>query len=76
MDNIIKIYTDGACKGNPGAGGWGSILLWNGVERGISGGKPYTTNNEMELTKTEFEILAFSFKIIKRSFYYKCLFRF
>lgn len=49
-DNIIKIYTDGACKGNPGPGGWCSILLWNGVERGISGGKSYTTNNEMELT--------------------------
>lgn len=50
MDNIIRIYTDGACKFNPGPGGWASILLWNGVERGISGGKSYTTNNEMELT--------------------------
>lgn len=46
----IVMYTDGACKGNPGPGGWAFILLWNGVERGLEGYKIKTTNNEMELT--------------------------
>lgn len=45
----IVMYTDGACKGNPGPGGWACILLWNGVERGLEGYKIRTTNNEMEL---------------------------
>ena len=48
--NKILIYTDGACSGNPGPGGWAAVLLWNGIERGICGRKTYTTNNEMELT--------------------------
>lgn len=47
---MIEVYTDGACKCNPGPGGWACVLVWNGVERGLSGYKVYTTNNEMELT--------------------------
>ena len=46
----VTIYTDGACSGNPGPGGWGAILCWNGVEKELSGGAPETTNNRMELT--------------------------
>lgn len=46
----VEIYTDGACSGNPGVGGWGSILIYKGVEKIISGGEPLTTNNRMELT--------------------------
>ena len=46
----IQIYTDGACSGNPGPGGWCAILVYNGVEKVISGGAPETTNNRMELT--------------------------
>jgi ribonuclease HI len=45
----IKIYTDGACSGNPGPGGWGAILCWNDHEREISGGEGDTTNNRMEM---------------------------
>ena len=46
----VSIYTDGACSGNPGPGGWGAILLYKGVEKEISGGEADTTNNRMELT--------------------------
>lgn len=46
----ITIYTDGACSGNPGPGGWAAILLYKDKNKEISGGKPFTTNNEMELT--------------------------
>ena len=46
----ISIYTDGACSGNPGPGGWGAVLIYNGHEKELSGGKALTTNNEMELT--------------------------
>ena len=46
----IEIYTDGSCKGNPGPGGWGAILRYNGYEKRISGGEAETTNNRMELT--------------------------
>lgn len=46
----VEIYTDGACSGNPGPGGWAAILLYNGKERAVSGGEPATTNNRMELT--------------------------
>jgi ribonuclease HI len=45
----ITIYTDGACSGNPGPGGWAAILHWNGTEKEISGGEKPTTNNRMEL---------------------------
>ena len=46
----VEIYTDGACSGNPGPGGWGAILRYNGVEKELSGGEAQTTNNRMELT--------------------------
>ena len=46
----VEIYTDGACSGNPGPGGWGAILRWNGREKELSGGEAMTTNNRMELT--------------------------
>ncbi|KTD18485.1 ribonuclease HI [Legionella lansingensis] len=46
----IEIYTDGACKGNPGPGGWGALLRYNGHEKTIYGAEPQTTNNRMELT--------------------------
>jgi len=46
----IYIYTDGACKGNPGPGGWGALLVSSGHRKEISGGEPNTTNNRMEMT--------------------------
>ena len=46
----VTIYTDGACSGNPGPGGWGAILEYKGVEKEMSGGEEMTTNNRMELT--------------------------
>ncbi len=46
----VNIYTDGACKGNPGPGGWGAVLVYNGIEKELSGGEQKTTNNRMELT--------------------------
>ena len=46
----IQLYTDGACSGNPGPGGWGVILKYKGVEKELSGGEAQTTNNRMELT--------------------------
>ena len=46
----VAIYTDGACSGNPGPGGWGTILIYRGIEKELSGGEPMTTNNRMELT--------------------------
>ena len=49
MMKEIDLYTDGACSGNPGAGGYGAILIYRGVEREISGGEPSTTNDRMEI---------------------------
>ncbi|MDE2343073.1 MAG: ribonuclease HI [Betaproteobacteria bacterium] len=46
----VEIYTDGACKGNPGPGGWGALLAYQGTERELFGGEAHTTNNRMELT--------------------------
>ena len=46
----VTLYTDGACSGNPGPGGWGAILEYNGFEKELSGGEENTTNNRMELT--------------------------
>lgn len=46
----VTIYTDGACSGNPGPGGWGAVLRYNGAEKELSGGAAQTTNNRMELT--------------------------
>ena len=49
MSDVINIWTDGACLGNPGPGGWGALLRWNGHEKTLSGGEANTTNNRMEL---------------------------
>lgn len=49
MEKVV-IYTDGACSGNPGPGGWGAILMYKGIKKEISGGNKQTTNNIMELT--------------------------
>ena len=52
MDNKeirVEIFTDGACSGNPGAGGWGAVLRWRDTERELKGGESETTNNRMEL---------------------------
>ncbi len=46
----VTLYTDGACSGNPGPGGWGAVLEWEGHEKELSGGEISTTNNRMELT--------------------------
>ena len=50
MDDILKIYTDGACRGNPGKGGWGAILIFKNNIKEIKGYNEFTTNNIMELT--------------------------
>jgi len=46
---LVHLYTDGACKGNPGPGGWGAILRYKNIEKEISGGEASTTNNRMEM---------------------------
>ena len=50
MTDHVQIYTDGACSGNPGPGGWGAVLLYGQHEKQLSGGEANTTNNRMELT--------------------------
>jgi ribonuclease HI len=50
VTDVVRIYTDGACKGNPGPGGWGALLRSGDHERELFGGEPETTNNRMELT--------------------------
>ena len=45
----VKLYTDGACSGNPGPGGWGALLVFGDTEKELSGGEPHTTNNRMEM---------------------------
>jgi ribonuclease HI len=50
MASRVSIYTDGACKGNPGPGGWGALLVLGDAEKELFGGEPMTTNNRMELT--------------------------
>ncbi len=49
MSKIVEIYTDGACSGNPGPGGWGALLRFNGHEKEMCGGEDDTTNNRMEM---------------------------
>jgi ribonuclease HI len=49
-DAVVEVYADGACKGNPGPGGWGALLVEGGKETELHGGEPATTNNRMELT--------------------------
>lgn len=48
--SVVTIYTDGACRGNPGPGGWGAVLAWGEHEKELRGAEPLTTNNRMELT--------------------------
>jgi len=50
LSEVIEIFTDGACKGNPGPGGWGALLRLGTKEKELCGGEPLTTNNRMELT--------------------------
>ena len=50
MSEQVEIYTDGACKGNPGVGGWGALMIFKGVEKELWGGEAETTNNRMEMT--------------------------
>jgi ribonuclease HI len=50
VPDVVEIYTDGACRGNPGPGGWAALLSTKGREKEISGAEPLTTNNRMELT--------------------------
>lgn len=50
MSSIVEIFTDGACRGNPGPGGWGVLLRYGDKEKSLWGGEPDTTNNRMELT--------------------------
>lgn len=54
----VEIFTDGACSGNPGPGGWGAVLRYNGREKELSGGEPNTTNNRMELSAVIFALKA------------------
>ena len=49
MDKTIELFTDGACKGNPGIGGWGALLRFGETEKRLHGGEKETTNNRMEL---------------------------
>ena len=50
MAELVKIYTDGACRGNPGPGGWGAVLIYGDKVKNLYGGEAETTNNRMELT--------------------------
>jgi ribonuclease HI len=50
VKEVVEIHTDGACKGNPGPGGWGALLAYGGREMELCGGEPLTTNNRMEMT--------------------------
>jgi ribonuclease HI len=50
MSDAVELFTDGACLGNPGPGGWAALLRWGGVEKMLAGGEPDSTNNRMELT--------------------------
>ena len=49
MTKLVEIYTDGACSGNPGPGGWGTVLIYQNTVKELSGGEAWTTNNRMEL---------------------------
>ena len=62
-DEIVEIYTDGACRGNPGVGGWGALLRFGDVERAIKGAERETTNNRMELTAAIEALAALNRKI-------------
>jgi ribonuclease HI len=55
-EDVVEIYTDGACSGNPGPGGWGALLRYKGVEKELCGGEDDTTNNRMELSAAIFAL--------------------
>ena len=57
MEEKVIIYTDGACSGNPGPGGWGAILMYKGVKKEISGGKKDTTNNINKTNNVEVQVI-------------------
>lgn len=59
-DNTIIVYTDGGCSGNPGPGGWGTVIIADGEARELSGGEKNTTNNRMELTAAISALTAIS----------------
>ena len=56
MSNKLEIYTDGACRGNPGPGGWGAVLIWGDERKEMFGGEATTTNNRMELSAAIFAL--------------------
>ena len=60
MSERVTVYTDGACSGNPGPGGWGALLVYGEREKELSGGEPMTTNNRMELTAAIMALEALS----------------
>ena len=60
MSERVKVYTDGACSGNPGPGGWAAILMHRGRDKELAGGEPATTNNRMELTAAIMALEALS----------------
>ncbi len=60
----VEVFTDGACSGNPGPGGWACILRCNGIEKELSGGDPDTTNNRMELTAVIMALKALKYPCI------------
>lgn len=64
-NELVEIYADGACKGNPGPGGWGAWLAYDGREKELCGGDPLTTNNRMELTAVirALEVLKRPFRV-------------
>tara|TARA_Y100001970_G_scaffold91791_1_gene115814 strand:- start:7025 stop:7465 length:441 start_codon:yes stop_codon:yes gene_type:complete len=66
MNKYIHIYTDGACRGNPGPGGWGALLIYENYKKEIKGGSLLTTNNIMELTAVieALSMLKFSSQVI------------
>ena len=65
--SLVEIYTDGACRGNPGPGGWAALLRFNDAEKIISGAEEKTTNNRMELMAAIHGLEALSFR-----WYYRC----
>ena len=64
----VTIYTDGACSGNPGKGGWGAVLLYNNNKKTINGYAPNTTNNQMELSAVIFFLGIFKRTLQFRNF--------
>jgi ribonuclease HI len=64
--DLVEIYADGACSGNPGPGGWAAILRYRGVEKELSGGEPATTNNRMELMAAIQALEALTHKVPAR----------